>query len=87
MATQIKEVEKKDGVEGKRFAVRLDPQHPAGQYQRAGVKFIVGETRYFDVVPDVMLKDPWLMVAKIEGDTPPVFNTYERRAKQPERRL
>lgn len=83
----IKEVEKEGMEKAKRFAVRLDPQHPGGVYHRAGMTFVVKQDVYLDMVPEAIMNDPWLMVAELKGDAPPVFNTLERRAKQPERRL
>lgn len=85
MATRIAEVEnasQKEETKGVRFAVRLDPQHPGGEYHRAGVKFVTGQDIYFDSIPETIRIDPWLMVAKIEGDKPPAYNSAERREKQ-----
>ena len=40
-----------------------------------------------DEVPDVILRDPWLMTGLYEQGGKPVFNATDRQAKQAARRL
>jgi hypothetical protein len=87
MAIREAELEKETKTKGERFAVRLDPQHPGGMYRRAGVEFAAGIDVFFDDIPDVIKNDPWLMVAKVEGDNPPSYSTSDRRVKQEQRRV
>ena len=82
MASQIMEKKGETMPRVEQFAVRLDPQHPSGQYQRAGVRFSTTTDVLFEQVPDVIAKDPWLMVAKVEEGKPPAYTSQERRAKQ-----
>lgn len=85
MASQPRKEETKS--DGGQFAVRLDPQHPAGKYQRGGVRFVAGADVFFESVPDAIKNDPWLMVTEIKTGGAPTYGTQDRRVKQAGRRL
>lgn len=88
---EVSVVEEKTGAsfttEAVQFAVRLDPQHPAGVYSRAGTRFVAGTDVFFDSVPDAIRTDPWLMVTPAQPGVPPVYRPTDRQTKHAGRRL
>ena len=78
--------DKRETSPAPRYAVRLDPQHPHGQYHRAGYRFGATSDVFFEDVPVAIREDPWLMVTQVEAGAAPVYGFRERVAKQTGRR-